>query len=74
MRSLQLRLAPTHVVRAVTVYSTASARTAELSAVAGRRELTVSEADYLEHAQDMLAGARATLAEAGRLDLVEVAS
>lgn len=73
MQSLQLRLAPPHVVRAVTVHTTASARTAELAKTAGKRELTAVEADYLEHAQDMLADARATLTAAGALHLIEAA-
>ena len=58
---------------AVNVYKVASARTAELSAVTDSRELTAGEADYLAHAQDMMAAARATLAAAGRLDLIGVA-
>lgn len=59
---------------AVNVYRTASARTAELSAVTDSRDLTPGESDYLAHAQDMLAAAKATLVSAGRLDLVEVSA
>ena len=61
------------VVLAVNVYMVASARTAELSAVTNSRELTRGESDYLVHAQDMMAGARAALEQAGRLDLIGVA-
>lgn len=59
---------------AANVYKVASARTAELSAVTDSRDLTPGESDYLAHAQDMLAAAKATLVSAGRLDLVEVSA
>jgi len=55
---------------AANVYRIASARTAELSAVTDSRDLTPGESDYLAHAQDMLAAAKATLVSAGRLDLI----
>lgn len=74
IRSLDLALTvPVDVVRAVTRYEIASARYAELCAMDAR---TMSGADFdsLALAQDTIADARATLAAAGRLDLIEAAS
>lgn len=58
------------VAEALTRYEVASHRTAELSHLMDERTLTAAEFDVLEHAQDVMAGARATLAAAGRLDLI----
>jgi hypothetical protein len=60
------------IVRAVTVYETAALRATELAAKAVSDEGPLSdlEADDLAHAEDLMAGHRATLAAAGRLDLV----
>ncbi|MGW0626459.1 hypothetical protein [Streptomyces sp. NPDC002758] len=73
MRRLELALAAPAVVRAVTRYEVASARTAELSAAMDVRDLTSAEFDALEFAQDVMRESRATLAAAGRLDLIEAA-
>ena len=61
------------VVRAVTRFENASARTAELSAAMDSRDLSPAEFDALDFAQDVMRESRATLAAAGRLDLIEVA-
>lgn len=58
------------VAEAVTRYEVASARTAQLSHLMDERTLTVAEFDVLEHAQDVMAGAKASLAEAGMLRLI----
>jgi hypothetical protein len=71
MRRLELALASPAVVRAVTRYEVASARTAELSAM-DAREMSGAEFDSLALAQDVMAEARATLAAAGQLHLIEV--
>lgn len=62
------------VAEAVTRYEVASARTAQLSHLMDERTLTVAEFDVLEHAQDVMAGAKASLAEAGMLHLIGGAS
>ncbi|QES25856.1 hypothetical protein DEJ47_04760 [Streptomyces venezuelae] len=62
------------MVVAVTRYEVASERTAELSHLMDVRDLTRSEFDALFDAQTVMAGARATLAEAGQLHLIEVQS
>ena len=72
MRRLELALAKPEIVRAVTRYEVASARTAELSAVMDTRDLTGAEFDSLVLAQDLMAGSRTTLAAAGQLHLIEV--
>ncbi len=64
---------PLHVVRAVTRYEVASARTAELSHLMDSRDLSGAEFNALFDAQTAMAGARAELKNAGRLDLIEVA-
>lgn len=62
------------VAEAVTRYEVASVRTAELSHLMDQRTLSAAEFDVLEHAQDVMAGAKATLAEAGMLHLIGGAS
>jgi hypothetical protein len=71
MRRLELALLPLDVVRAVTRYENASARTAELSAAMDVRHLSGAEFDSLALAQDVMAASLATLTAAGRLDLIE---
>jgi hypothetical protein len=59
------------LIEAVTVYETASVRAVQLAALAeSGRMLSDLDADSLAHAEDLMAGARAVLAAAGRLDLV----
>jgi hypothetical protein len=62
------------VVGAVTVYERAALHAVELSDLAAIGVLSDLDADSLAHAEDLMAGARATLAEAGRLDLIGVAA
>jgi hypothetical protein len=59
--------------QAVIRYENASHRTAELSTLMDSRDLTPAEFDALEFAQDTMRQARATLAAAGRLDLIGAA-
>lgn len=73
MRRLELALAAPEVVRAVTRYEVASARTAELSTAMDSRHLSGAEFDSLALAQDTMAASIAILAAAGQLHLVEVA-
>ena len=68
---LELALAAPEVVRAVTRYEVASARTAELSAAMDVRTLSSAEFGALEFAQDTMRDARRVLAAAGQLHLVE---
>ncbi len=70
---LELALLPLDLVRAVTRYKVASARTAELSHLMDSRNLSGAEFNALFDAQAAMAGARAELKDAGRLDLIEVA-
>lgn len=58
------------LVEAVTVYETATVRVVQLAALAESGRLSDLDADSLAHAEDLMAGARATLAKAGRLDLI----
>jgi hypothetical protein len=75
MRRLELALTvPAEVVQAVTVYETAAEHAAQLAALAEADKMTDLDADDLAHAEDLVAGARATLAAAGRLDLIGGAS
>lgn len=60
------------IVEAVTRYETAALHVIELSDLALRGDLSDLDADSLAHAEDLKLGARAKLANAGRLDLVEV--
>jgi hypothetical protein len=62
------------VVRAVTEYETAALHAVELSDLALLGGLSDLDADSLAAAEDLMAGARATLAKAGRLDLIGVAA
>jgi hypothetical protein len=62
------------VVGAVTVYERAALHAVELSDLAAIGVLSDLDADSLAHAEDLMAGARAVLAEAGRLDLIGVAA
>jgi len=64
---------PLHVVRAVTRYDIVKARIAELEAMDARR-MTAAQFDDLLDAQNELAMRRKQLADAGRLDLIGVAS
>jgi hypothetical protein len=75
MRRLELALTvPAEVVQAVTVYETAAEHAAQLAARAATGQMSDLDADSLAHAEDLVAGARATLAAAGRLDLIGGAS
>lgn len=65
------RLAPHFpLVEAVAVYETASVHVVQLAALAESGSLSDLDADDLAHAEDLMAGALATIAKAGRLDLV----
>jgi hypothetical protein len=63
-------LAAPAVVRAVTRFEVASARTAELSALMDTRDLSGVEFDAFEFAQDVMRESVAALAGAGMLHLV----
>lgn len=58
------------IVQAVTLHETAAVHAAQLAHEAAAGSLTDLEADDLAHAEDLMAGARHTLAQAGRLDLI----
>lgn len=58
------------LVEAVAVYETASVHVVQLAALAESGRLSDLDADSLAHAEDLMAGALATIAQAGRLDLV----
>jgi hypothetical protein len=62
------------LIQAVTVYETAAVQVVQLAALAEADKLSDLDADSLAHAEDLMAGARKTLADAGRLDLIEVAA
>lgn len=66
------RMTP-EIRREVIRFENASARTAELSAAMDSRDLTPAEFNALDFAQDVMRETRATLAAAGRLDLIEAA-
>lgn len=72
---LELRLTvPADVVAAVARHTTAAVRAASLADLADAGyTLSPLEWDDLAHAEDLMAGAKATLAAAGRLDLIGVA-
>jgi hypothetical protein len=59
------------VVQAVTVYETAAEHAAQLAARAETGHMSDLDADDLAHAEELMAGARATLHAAGRLDLIQ---
>jgi hypothetical protein len=66
---------PLAVVRAVTRYETAAVRAAELATKADLGEkLSDLQADDLAHAEDLMAGCRCQLEQAGRLDLIGATS
>jgi hypothetical protein len=58
------------LVQAVTVYETAAVHAAQLAARAESGRMSDLDADDLAHAEELMAGARATLRAAGRLDLI----
>lgn len=62
------------LIHAVTVYETAAEHAVQLAALAEADKLSDLDADSLAHAEDLMAGARKTLADAGRLDLIEAAA
>lgn len=63
------------LIEAVTQYETAAVHAVQLAALAESGvKLSDLDADSLAHAEDLMAGARATLAAAGRLDLIGVAA
>jgi hypothetical protein len=59
---------------AVAQYETAAVHAVQLAALAEVGKLSDLDADSLAHAEDLMAAARKTLADAGRLDLIEVAA
>lgn len=69
---LELRLSfPAAIVSAVTTYETAAVHAAELAAMAETgKDLPAVDIRSWEFAEDLMSGARATLAAAGRLDLI----
>jgi hypothetical protein len=71
MRSLERRLATPAVVRAVTVYETAALHRTYLAAVALSGSLSDLDADSLAVAEELMAGALATLTAAGMRHLVD---
>ncbi|MGA5372311.1 hypothetical protein ACPCSD_14685 [Streptomyces griseoincarnatus] len=58
------------VVHAVTVYETAAEHAAQLASRAESGLMSDLDADDLAHAEELMAGAAATLHAAGRLDLI----
>jgi hypothetical protein len=58
------------VAEALTRYETESVHVVQLAALAESGRLSDLDADSLAHAEDLRAGALATLAQAGRLDLI----
>ncbi|MFF8589993.1 hypothetical protein ACF061_00895 [Streptomyces sp. NPDC015220] len=61
------------VVRAVTEYEVAAEHARDLAAVAASGRMTDLDADSLAAAVDLMAGARAVLADADLLDLIGLA-
>jgi hypothetical protein len=61
------------LIHAVTQYETAAVHAVQLAALAEVGKMTDLDADSLAHAEDLMAGARAVLAEAGMLHLIGVA-
>jgi len=59
------------LARAVTQHETAAVHAAQLAALAESGRMTDLDADSLAHAEELMAGAKAILAQAGRLDLIE---
>ncbi|WP_328336785.1 hypothetical protein [Streptomyces violaceus] len=62
------------LIQAVAQYETAAVHVVQLAALAEADKLSDLDADSLAHAEDLMAAARKTLADAGRLDLIEVAA
>jgi hypothetical protein len=62
------------LIRAATQYQTAAVHAVQLAALAEADELSDLDAKSLALSQDLMADAYARLAEAGRLDLIEVAA
>lgn len=62
------------LIQAVAQYETAAVHAVQLAALAESGGMTDLDADSLAHAEELMAGARATLADAGRLDLIGAAS
>jgi hypothetical protein len=62
------------LIQAVAKYETAAVHAVQLAALAQSGDMSDLDADSLAHAEDLMAGARAVLAKAGRLDLIGVAS
>jgi hypothetical protein len=58
------------LVQAVTVYEMAATHAVQLAALAETGRMSDLDADSLAHAEELKLGARATLAAAGRLDLI----
>ncbi|MET9150030.1 hypothetical protein ABZX82_01925 [Streptomyces griseoflavus] len=58
------------LIQAVAQYETAAVHRAQFAALAEADKLTDLDADSLAHAEELMDGARATLAAAGRLDLI----
>lgn len=58
------------IVQAVAEYETAAEHAAQLASVAESGRMTDLQADSLAAAEDVMAAAHATLAAAGRLDLI----
>ena len=65
-------LAPSTPAEMAASYETAESRANELIQVAQTGRMSDMNADDLAHYVDLMAGAHATLAAAGRLDLIEV--
>lgn len=59
------------LVQAVAEYETAAEHARHLAAIAASGRMSDLDADSLAAAEDLMAGARATLAAAGRLDLID---
>jgi len=70
LAKLERAFLPLEIRKAVTRYEVASARTAELSHLMDSRDLSGAEFNALFDAQTAMAGARAELKDAGRLDLI----
>lgn len=72
LASLERAFLPPDVIRAVTVHETAAVRAAELAAKAAvGADLEALDVRSWQFAEELMAGSRATLAAAGRLDLIE---
>ena len=58
------------LIQAVTQFETAMVHVVQLAALAESGRMTDLDADSLAHAEELMAGAKATLTKAGRLDLI----